>query len=305
MQWKEIAFAFCLGFSEYCTVQEGCFGISLRIYAPLAFNEGESEGNVVAALSCQCTEATKKIDKEQMELTGEPRECNDSHSDSISVDSIEKVELFVGLPKDGSALYSVSGNPRYVIPAKRLKSLYGQDHAKAITRRFFLQLSKDSSERVRVNIIYTTFNKSETGCIEEEPFPLHTVIRRPTRRPENLYCVSDKEVTASMSRTAGNWLDEVTSPDERFSVAKEIGRKSKWRHVGETLGPDPKFTAGELNVFEEEKNNSRDRAQTMLDAWAEKKDKKATRRMLILALKEEGYGALISRVFRCDSDSIL
>ena len=92
----------------------------------------------------------------------------------------------------------------------------------------------------------------------------------------------------------------MVSPDELRSVAKRIGRY--WRHVGETLGPEPKFTPIELDDFET-KGSNRDQAQAMLNTWAEKHHKNATRRMLILALKEENQNALISDVFGYDSAS--
>ena len=96
-------------------------------------------------------------------------------------------------------------------------------------------------------------------------------------------------------------LDDVVSAEERMAVAREI--RANWRHVGEVLGPDPKFRASDLDGFGEKENN-RDRGQAMLDAWAERHHKRATRKMLILALKKEGYGALISEVFGCDSNSV-
>ncbi|XP_065833961.1 uncharacterized protein [Oscarella lobularis] len=96
-------------------------------------------------------------------------------------------------------------------------------------------------------------------------------------------------------------LNGGVSKEERRVVANKI--RAKWRRVGEVLGPDPKFEDDELDGFGEKENN-RDRAQAMLDAWAQKHYKRATRRMLILALKKEGYGALISVVFECDPDSV-
>ena len=100
----------------------------------------------------------------------------------------------------------------------------------------------------------------------------------------------------------GSYLDGKASPDELRSVAKQIGRY--WRHVGGALGPDPKFGPTELDSFED-KGSDRNSALTMLNTWAQKKHKKATRRMLILALKEENQNALIADVFRCDDpDSV-
>ncbi|XP_065845380.1 uncharacterized protein [Oscarella lobularis] len=99
----------------------------------------------------------------------------------------------------------------------------------------------------------------------------------------------------------GSYLNEIVSKVERRAVAQRI--RAKWRRVGQVLGPDPTFEDHELDGFEEKRDN-RDRAQAMLDAWAEKHHKKATRTMLIIALKEEGYGLLISDVFNCNPDNV-
>ena len=305
----------CRGFSEYCTIQEGHFYISVRLYAPLAFTEGESEGNVVASLSCQCEEVTKKMDKDQRELTDEPKICKYIHSDYISVDSTEKVELSVDPLQGGSAFYSVSGSSSYTISAIALKSLIGEDHMKCITRPFFLERTKESSKNISINVSYKTFDK--TGSIVRS-FSFYTVMWRSMPRPGNLALlsngrsdtpngarlqdyVSDTEVNAVVSQSAGDWLDEVASPDELHDVAKSIGRH--WRHVGGALGPDPKFEPTELDSFEA-KSSDRNRAQEMLNTWAQKHHKNATRRMLILALKKENQNVLISNVFKCDPDSV-
>ena len=84
-------------------------------------------------------------------------------------------------------------------------------------------------------------------------------------------------------------------------MAKKI--RSNWRHVGEILGPDPTFEDDELDGFEG-KRDDRDRAQAMLDAWAKRNHEKATKRMLILALKEEDYGKVVSDVFNCNPDNV-
>ena len=96
-------------------------------------------------------------------------------------------------------------------------------------------------------------------------------------------------------------LNRVTSKEERRAVAKKI--RLNWRHVGEVLGPDPTFEDDELDGFEG-KRDDRDRAQAMLDAWARKHHQKATRRMLILALKEEDYGTVIKETFKCNPDDV-
>ncbi|XP_065836779.1 uncharacterized protein [Oscarella lobularis] len=95
----------------------------------------------------------------------------------------------------------------------------------------------------------------------------------------------------------GSDLDGVVSKEERRALAKKI--RSNWRHVGEVL----KFEEDELDGFEA-KRDDRDRAQAMLDAWAERNHEKATRRMLILALKEEDYGKVISEIFNCNPDNV-
>ena len=303
----------CLGFSEYCTVKEGYFSISLRIYAPLAFTEGESKGNVVASLSCQCPEVTQKMDKEQRESTDEPKKCKIVHSDYISVDSMDEVKLSVNPPQGASALYSVGRNLSYSIPAAALKLLIGEEHMKcSITRSFFLE-RMDSSKTIFVDF---TFKKTLTGSTDS-PFSFYIEMWRPMMpRSENLMPLSNgrpethtepiqrelqDHVSDVMSQTAGDWLDDVVSPEERLFVAKKIGRH--WRHVGETLGPDPKFTTIDLDDFQA-KGSDRDRAQEMLTTWADKHHKNATKRMLILALKEENRNALISEVFKCNPDSV-
>ncbi|XP_065827426.1 uncharacterized protein [Oscarella lobularis] len=96
-------------------------------------------------------------------------------------------------------------------------------------------------------------------------------------------------------------LNGVTSKEERRAVAKKI--RDNWKHVGEVLGPNPKFKDDELKGFGEEENN-RSRAQAMLDAWAERRHEKATKRMLILALKEEDYGTVIREIFKCNPDDV-
>ena len=109
----------------------------------------------------------------------------------------------------------------------------------------------------------------------------------------------EKPLDDHMSRT--DRLEGVVTRVERIEVAKRIQRH--WRHIGEALGPDPKFARHDLDGFEEMKNN-RDRAQVMLDVWSERNYVKATRRMLILALREEEYGQLIRDVFMCDPDDV-
>ena len=305
---------FCLGFSGHCVVTEGHFCISLRIYAPLSFTEGET-GSVVASLSCQCDEVAKKIAKDQRELAVEPRQYIDYVNDCIKLESTDEVELSVDTTNDSSALYSVRGKSSYTISAIALKSMIGEGHINYITRSFLLRWTNDSSKRVGLNFSY-----NKTGSTEDS-IPLYAVIWKPMPRPENSTPLfngsseahngtiqrqlqdhfSDKAVNAAANQFAGDWLEEVVSPEERLSVAKRIGHH--WQHVGETLGPDPKFTTIDLDDFKA-KGSDRDRAQTMLNTWAEKHHKNATRRMLILALKEENQNALISKVFERNPDRV-
>ena len=90
------------------------------------------------------------------------------------------------------------------------------------------------------------------------------------------------------------YLDTKVTRDERIEVAKRI--QLHWRRIGDILGPEPRFQSYDLDGFEQERDN-RDRAQSMLDAWANKHHTKATRRHLIKAMKNEGYGAQIAAVF--------
>ena len=268
----------CLGFSEYCIVQEGYFFVSVRIYAPLAFLEGRSEVNVVASLSCQCHVVTEKIDQDQRALSGEPRECKEFQNNYISVDTTEKVKLSVDSPKD---LYSVSGNSSYTIPATALKSLIGEDHVKCITRPFFLKRTTNTLDLIRINVSFEAIDR--TGSTVES-FSLYPIIWQPTP-----------------IQGTPNWLDEKVSSDERRHVATQIGEK--WRHVGEVLMPEPRFTYDELDIFEE-KSSNRNRAHAMLNEWAQRHHRNATRRMLIGALRRENKNALITEVFGCNPDAL-
>ena len=298
----------CRGFSEHCIIQEGYFFISVRLYAPLSFTEGDSQGSVVASLSCQCDEVTKKIDKDQRELAGEPRECKDFQNDYINVDSTEKVKLSVDPTNDSSVLFSVNGTLSRSIPAMVLKSMIGEGHMKYITQSFNLKRTKNTC--VRIKFTFNAFDK--TGSTVGS-FQLYPVIWRQMPRPENLRSplnghsrnddrsIHSSSVNAMVSRTAEDQLDNVVSPDEQSDVARGIGRG--WRHVGAALGPDPKFTPIELDSFED-RDSDRNSALKMLNTWAEKHHKNATRRMLILALRKEDQNALISSVFKCDPDSL-
>ena len=89
-------------------------------------------------------------------------------------------------------------------------------------------------------------------------------------------------------------LDKEVTRDEIREAAKRI--RSYWRRVGEILGPKPLFESHNLDGFEEKKDD-RDRAQAMLDAWANKHHKKATRRCLIRAMKEEDHAADAAKIF--------
>ncbi|XP_065846196.1 uncharacterized protein [Oscarella lobularis] len=297
----------CRGFSEHCIVQEGYFFISIRLYAPLSFAEGDSQGSVVASLSCQCDEVTKKIDKNQKELA---RECKDFQNDYINVDSTESVELSVNPTNDSSVLFSANGAPSSpAISAIALKSMIGAGHMNYITRSFCLERTKNTV--VSVKFSYNAIDK--TGSIVGS-FQLYPVIWRPMPRLENLKSLLNgrsgtdngsihcSSVNAMVTQTAENQLDDVVSPDEQSDVARRIG--SRWRHVGAALGPHPKFESHELDSFAAAHNSDRDRALQMLSTWAEKHHRNATRRMLILALRKEDQNALISNVFKCNPDSL-
>ena len=91
-----------------------------------------------------------------------------------------------------------------------------------------------------------------------------------------------------------DYLNEAVSRDEIREAAKRI--QSYWRRVGEILGPKPLFESYDLDGYEEKKDG-RDQAHAMLDAWAQKKDKKATRRYLIEAMDKEGHAVDAAEVF--------
>ena len=86
--------------------------------------------------------------------------------------------------------------------------------------------------------------------------------------------------------------------DEIIEAAKRI--RTRWRDIGEILGPEPRFQSHELDGFGEGRDE-RERAKNMLKAWAEKHYTKATREHLIKAMEKEGYREQISEVFKASS----
>ncbi|XP_065839789.1 uncharacterized protein [Oscarella lobularis] len=81
-----------------------------------------------------------------------------------------------------------------------------------------------------------------------------------------------------------DYLDEPVTRNEIIEVAQRI--QSYWRQVGRILGPKP-FEEHELDSFAEKKS-TRDQAQAMLDAWANKHHQNSTRRCLFEAMTEGG-----------------
>ena len=80
------------------------------------------------------------------------------------------------------------------------------------------------------------------------------------------------------------YLDNPPTALELFRAAERI--QPVWRRIGKILGPEP-FQFYQLHAFEE-KRNDQDRALDMLDAWANKFGKRATRRHFITAMKNVG-----------------
>ncbi|XP_065839615.1 death-associated protein kinase 1-like [Oscarella lobularis] len=80
------------------------------------------------------------------------------------------------------------------------------------------------------------------------------------------------------------YLDNPPTALEQFRAAERI--QPVWRRIGKILGPEP-FQFYQLHAFEE-KRNDQDRALDMLDAWANKFGKRATRRHFITAMKNVG-----------------
>ena len=80
---------------------------------------------------------------------------------------------------------------------------------------------------------------------------------------------------------------------ERFQAAKRI--QPVWNRVGRVLGPEP-FEDFEMHAFGE-KRNDHDRALDMLDAWANKFGRGATRRQFIAAARDVGYSNAVASIF--------
>ena len=84
------------------------------------------------------------------------------------------------------------------------------------------------------------------------------------------------------------------TPDERIEAARRI--PAEWRRIGQLLGPEPTFKEYDLDECEQERA-LRDRAQKMLNKWAEKHGIGATRRHLIDAMIKEDLKARVLEIF--------
>ena len=82
--------------------------------------------------------------------------------------------------------------------------------------------------------------------------------------------------------------------EDRIDAAKRI--PAEWRRIGRILEPEPKFREYDLDVFEQE-HDLRDRAQKMLDKWAEKHGSRATRKRLIDAMIREDLKGRVAEIF--------
>ena len=91
------------------------------------------------------------------------------------------------------------------------------------------------------------------------------------------------------------FLDKPMTSKERVKAAERI--QPKWRIFGRILRPEP-FADFEIYAFEE-KRTERDRALDMLDAWAKRFGKRATRRHFIYALEDTtiGYSDEVAAIF--------
>ena len=91
------------------------------------------------------------------------------------------------------------------------------------------------------------------------------------------------------------FLDTPMAPQERFRAAQRI--QPKWRSIGRILGPEP-FKDFEIYAFGEKRSDN-DGALQMLDAWANKSGKTATRRHFLNAVKDPdvGYSNLVAAIF--------
>ena len=89
-----------------------------------------------------------------------------------------------------------------------------------------------------------------------------------------------------------DYLDSPVTSRERFEVAERI--QPIWKQIGRVLGPEP-FKHYEIHAFGE-KENDRERALEMLEAWAMKFGSRATRGQLIDAMMRFGYSTEVAEV---------
>ncbi|XP_065835879.1 uncharacterized protein [Oscarella lobularis] len=90
-----------------------------------------------------------------------------------------------------------------------------------------------------------------------------------------------------------DYLDGPVTSHERFEAAERI--QPIWKQIGRVLGPEP-FKHYELHAFGE-KANDRERALEMLEAWAMKFGRRATRGQLIDAMMRFDYSTEVAEIF--------
>ncbi|XP_065835186.1 death-associated protein kinase 1-like isoform X2 [Oscarella lobularis] len=103
----------------------------------------------------------------------------------------------------------------------------------------------------------------------------------------------------STDSASASYLDVPVTLEDRIDAAKRI--PAEWRRIGRILEPEPKFREYDLDVFEQE-HDLRDRAQKMLDKWAEKHGSRATRKRLIDAMIREDLKGRAAEIFSGYSD---
>ena len=89
------------------------------------------------------------------------------------------------------------------------------------------------------------------------------------------------------------YLDAPVTSCERFEAAERI--QPIWKQIGRVLGPQP-FEHYHIHAFGE-KANDRERALEMLEAWAKKFGRRATRGQLIDAMMRFDYSTEVAEIF--------
>eukprot|EP00118_Oscarella_pearsei_P022841 m.267552 g.267552 ORF g.267552 m.267552 type:complete len:869 (+) comp40516_c0_seq13:292-2898(+) len=244
----------CLGFSRYCTIQEGVFYLAFRIYAPIAFHERQLDRTVCVTVSCQCSEVVDYVDEEQRRQSRRFVRCV---RDGLEVETIEKIDIAVG-EIDPFDQYSIKGNCSVSLSSKILKPLVGEEHFRFISKDFRLRLSPDLDEGVTIPVSFEKISGAGLKDTNTTEFFLQSA-PDPTARSSRLPSLQDQWTQNGMqdhsvvpyqrptaeggARDAYVSMESLQSVNERptsrqiFLLAKEIG--FKWKDLARNLRPTP------------------------------------------------------------------